>query len=126
MSLDKQTTAQLARRAALAILAATMAAACGGGDSPAPCPNTSCPSPHPLGWGSLHGAEARTASSCVRCHDQQGASVICVLCHRVGGSGVDPHLPAFIASHYLSDVPGNALAPLGGGVSAPCLACHPS
>ncbi len=42
-----------------------------------------------------HGREARRDPfSCAACHDQ-GAASNCVACHRVGGSGGDPHPPGW-------------------------------
>jgi hypothetical protein len=57
--------------------------------------------PHPPGWatrgsGSFHGTAARSnIVACAGCHDQ-GASSICVLCHRTGGpAGVNIHPPGY-------------------------------
>lgn len=53
-------------------------------------------SPHPTGWASgvglsSHGAAARRdIASCAACHDQ-GPLSNCVTCHKVGGSGGNPH-----------------------------------
>jgi hypothetical protein len=52
--------------------------------------------PHPADWmnpvsGNFHGSAARrNIVSCAGCHDR-GASSNCVLCHRVGGAGGNPH-----------------------------------
>jgi hypothetical protein len=55
-------------------------------------------SPHPFGWvgnersgKSLHAREARRdIVLCAGCHEQ-GAATNCIRCHRVGGSGGNPH-----------------------------------
>ena len=55
-------------------------------------------SPHPIGWmgrdtgsAQFHGRAARRdLLSCMACHDH-GPSTNCINCHRVGGSGGDPH-----------------------------------
>jgi hypothetical protein len=54
--------------------------------------------PHPPGWvgrdtsnPSFHGRAAkRDIVTCAACHDQ-GPATNCILCHRVGGSGGNPH-----------------------------------
>ena len=54
--------------------------------------------PHPLGWvgrdtqsPTFHGRAAkRDIVTCAACHDQ-GPATNCILCHRVGGSGGNPH-----------------------------------
>jgi len=59
-------------------------------------PNTPGARPHPAGWMSpvapdFHGIAARrNIATCAGCHDR-GAASNCVLCHRVGGAGGNPH-----------------------------------
>jgi hypothetical protein len=113
------------------LVAFLLASGCGDGPgaTPVACANTACPDPHPAGWvqptsAAFHGTEARRSTGCVACHDQ-GPSVLCLACHRAGGpAAVNVHLPDFLASHTLADVAGNALAPIGGGISVACLGCH--
>ncbi len=75
--------------------------------------------PHPPGWatpgsGQFHGTAARNnVVACAGCHDQ-GAASICVTCHRVGGSGGNPHPPGFTSQHPSSDI---ARTPM-------CRVCH--
>ena len=71
--------------------------------------------PHPAGWsvkgsGQFHGTEVwRDPVGCAVCHDQ-GAASNCVQCHKVGGSGGNPHPPG-----WSSGV---------GRASAGCSGCH--
>jgi hypothetical protein len=59
-------------------------------------PNTPGARPHPGGWMNpvapdFHGSAARrNIVTCAGCHDR-GAASNCVLCHRVGGAGGNPH-----------------------------------
>jgi hypothetical protein len=59
-------------------------------------PNNQGARPHPAGWmnpvaSDFHGASARrNIVSCAGCHDR-GVHSNCVLCHRVGGAGGNPH-----------------------------------
>ena len=76
-------------------------------------------SPHPPGWtvrgsSAFHGdAARRDITSCASCHDQ-GNSSNCVQCHRVGGSGGDPHPAGFRSRHSLSEA----------ATDGRCIACH--
>ncbi|MHB8876437.1 MAG: cytochrome c3 family protein [Myxococcaceae bacterium] len=75
--------------------------------------------PHPQGFvgpgpGS-HAVEARRdIVRCAACHDQ-GASSICVDCHRVGGVGGNPHPASWLSRHNRDELRKNSM----------CLACHP-
>jgi hypothetical protein len=72
--------------------------------------------PHPPGWTARdqHGRAARqNIVSCAGCHDQ-GAAANCVLCHRSGGIGGNPHPPGFSSQHPRSDIQTNAM----------CRVCH--
>jgi hypothetical protein len=77
--------------------------------------------PHPAGWmdqasGEFHGDSARrNAASCAACHDQPASQNACVACHRVGGSGGNPHPPNWSSRHDTDDIGKNAM----------CRACHP-
>jgi hypothetical protein len=59
-------------------------------------PNDPLARPHPAGWmnpvaADFHGIAARrNIVTCAGCHDR-GAASNCVLCHRVGGAGGNPH-----------------------------------
>jgi hypothetical protein len=61
--------------------------------------------PHPRGWvgapsssPSSHGAAARIdIVSCAACHDK-GPATNCILCHKVGGAGGNPHPRGFSSS----------------------------
>ena len=84
-------------------------------------PSSASPqSPHPAGWNmpgssSFHGTAARQdIVSCATCHEQ-GAQSNCVTCHRVGGSGGDPHPSGWTNRHPSSEIHHNPM----------CLACHP-
>jgi hypothetical protein len=72
-------------------------------------------SPHPKGWASgtrldSHGPAARRdIASCAACHDQ-GPLSNCISCHKVGGSGGNPHPRGFRSN-----------API---TSPQCAVCH--
>lgn len=74
---------------------------------------------HPAGWldrtsDTFHGREARLRiETCAACHDQ-GAASICVICHRSGAIGGNPHPRGWARRYDLGDVAGNAT----------CLVCH--
>jgi hypothetical protein len=76
-------------------------------------------SPHPAGWGTVkssgnfHGdAARRNIAACAGCHDQ-GASSVCITCHRSGGfAGVSPHPTGWNKS--AADISKNTM----------CRACH--
>lgn len=76
-------------------------------------------SPHPPGWtlpggAAFHGEAARRdILSCASCHDQ-GASSLCVTCHRVGGVGGNPHPAGFADRHDIDEANRNGM----------CLTCH--
>jgi hypothetical protein len=61
--------------------------------------------PHPVGWVSgeagsrnFHGTVARRdVALCASCHDQ-GPATNCILCHKVGAYGGNPHPPGFRSS----------------------------
>jgi hypothetical protein len=68
-------------------------------------------SPHPAGWvgtggaSSPHGVAARmNPVACASCHGGAGES-LCVGCHRVGGSGGNPHPPGFHSDKPMQDLP---------------------
>ncbi len=75
---------------------------------------------HPIGWGTdkgsghFHGdAARRNIVACAGCHDQGGASSVCVACHRSGGfAGVSPHPKSWKKTD--ADKSKNAM----------CAACH--
>ncbi len=59
-------------------------------------------SPHPANWvfppGAPNGhavAARQQITNCASCHDQ-GAQSVCVNCHKVGGTGGNPHPPAWM------------------------------
>jgi hypothetical protein len=61
--------------------------------------------PHPAGWsgGDQHGKAARrNVVVCSSCHDN-GADSICVMCHRVGGPGGNPHPSSFLKRYDADD-----------------------
>jgi hypothetical protein len=62
----------------------------------------------------FHGTEARRdILSCAACHDQ-GAASNCVSCHRVGGTGGNPHPQSWMLRHRREEIGQNAM----------CLTCH--
>ncbi|MFZ5446021.1 MAG: cytochrome c3 family protein [Myxococcota bacterium] len=62
----------------------------------------------------FHGTQARRdIVSCAVCHDQ-GAASNCVSCHRVGGTGGNPHPPSWLLRHRREEIGQNAM----------CLTCH--
>jgi hypothetical protein len=70
--------------------------------------------PHPPAqeWMRIHGTEARAnIVACAGCHDQ-GASAVCVQCHRTGG--VNPHPPGWTGRHSAADQAKNSM----------CRICH--
>ncbi len=75
--------------------------------------------PHPSGWlwpasAQFHGVEARRdISQCAACHDQ-GTQSICLDCHKVGGSGGNPHPAGWTARHGRNEIARNGM----------CVACH--
>jgi hypothetical protein len=80
--------------------------------------------PHPRGWANavgagpqaFHGDAARAnIVSCAGCHDQ-GAAANCVLCHRVGGIGGNPHPRDFLSHKKHEDIAKTTM----------CRACHTS
>jgi hypothetical protein len=71
--------------------------------------------PHPPGWvravGGEHGRAARLDPlSCASCHGGAG-EMLCVGCHRVGGSGGSPHGPGFSSTKNKTQ-------------DEPCRLCH--
>jgi hypothetical protein len=74
---------------------------------------------HPAGWldrssDNFHGQQARLhIETCAACHDQ-GAASICVVCHRSGAGGGNPHPPGWNKRYDLGDVAGNPT----------CVVCH--
>jgi Cytochrome c7 and related cytochrome c len=79
-------------------------------------PGASAYEPHPSGWSTSHGRTARRdIASCAGCHDN-GSATLCVSCHRVGGTGGNPHPRSFLRKHQLDDVARNPM----------CRACHSS
>jgi hypothetical protein len=71
--------------------------------------------PHPAGWneGSAHGKAARrNIVTCASCH-ASNADQVCVMCHRVGGIGGNPHPPGFLKRNDLGDT-----------TKKLCRACH--
>jgi cytochrome c7-like protein len=75
--------------------------------------------PHPLGWtipgsAEFHGdAARRDIASCASCHDQ-GPKSNCVGCHRVGGSGGNPHPASWLSHHDHNEIRSNGM----------CTTCH--
>jgi len=75
--------------------------------------------PHALGWtipGSpdFHGQAARRdIASCASCHDQ-GPRSNCVTCHKVGGTGGNPHPTSWLARHEHGEIRSNGM----------CATCH--
>jgi hypothetical protein len=67
-------------------------------------------SPHPIGWigpdtssPTFHGRHARRdIVSCAACHDQ-GPATNCIRCHKVGGSGGNPHPSGWRSQRSPSD-----------------------
>jgi hypothetical protein len=76
-------------------------------------------SPHPAGWSipasvQFHGTAARRdVTSCAACHDQ-GPNTNCIRCHRVGGTGGNPHPMSWLARHDHSEIARNSM----------CQYCH--
>jgi hypothetical protein len=76
-------------------------------------------SPHPPGFASPGGSEfhgdaaRRDIVSCAACHDQ-GAASVCVDCHRVGGTGGNPHPSSFLSGRTMDEARENGM----------CLVCH--
>jgi hypothetical protein len=80
-------------------------------------PGTGARSPHPSGWLGLpgmrndHGRAAwREPELCASCHGG-GGEALCVGCHKVGGSGGNPHSPSFNSRKQRK-------------TDRPCLLCH--
>lgn len=75
--------------------------------------------PHPPGWAvagspAFHGTAARRdITSCASCHDQ-GPRSNCIDCHKVGGSGGNPHPLGWLQHHDRAEVQRNGM----------CLYCH--
>lgn len=75
--------------------------------------------PHPAGWtvpGSprFHGEAARRdIVGCASCHDQ-GPRSNCIECHKVGGTGGNPHPMGWIQRHDRQEIRHNSM----------CLYCH--
>lgn len=77
---------------------------------------TSSRIPHPTGWsaGSQHGVAARrNIVTCSGCHTSN-ADQVCVMCHRVGGPGGNPHPASFLKRNELDDTRSNPV----------CRNCH--
>jgi hypothetical protein len=58
-------------------------------------------------------AARRDISSCAACHDQ-GPSSNCITCHRVGGTGGNPHPIGWMQHHDQQEIHRNTM----------CLYCH--
>lgn len=76
-------------------------------------------SPHPPGWSipsssQFHGTAARRdIAACASCHDQ-GPNTSCIRCHKVGGSGGNPHPISWLQQHSHDEIHRNSM----------CLYCH--
>lgn len=75
--------------------------------------------PHPAGWSipaslQFHGIAARRdIASCASCHDQ-GPNTNCINCHKVGGTGGNPHPMGWLQRHDHQEIHQNSM----------CLYCH--
>jgi hypothetical protein len=108
--------------------------ACGGSGAP---PGVAPLNPHPVAWATntaagvtgFHGAAALQQTGCVECHAPGSAQLLCDLCHRSDGPGLPGmggslHPAGYGAAHPRSEIAGNTLVDIGGGIALPCLACH--